>query len=755
MGAAWLRSPAGGSVLAMPVPTQGETAVPAKNFAARAGRWSARHRKTAIFGWFAFVIAAFMIGGNLGTKTLSELDLGVGDSGRADRIADKAFPKAAGEQVFVQSTTQKATDAEYRAAVRDIERRLDANPLIKEIKSPYAKANAGQISPDGHSALVNFEITGDPDQAQDKIDSVLATTSSAAKAHPNLHIEEFGSASAGKAVDKMFADDLHKAETISLPVTLIILLFAFGALVAAGLPLLLGLTAVMATGGLVSIVSQISPATDNLMSVVLLIGLAVGVDYSLFYIRREREERKAGRDPEAALQAAAATSGRTVLVSGFTVMAAMAGMYLTGDKGFSSMATGTILVVGVAMVGSLTVLPALLSKLGDNVDRGRIPFIGKRVAERTESRIWSWILDRVLKRPLAAAVISGGLLVALAIPAFGLHTANAGNAAIPQNAPVMKTYDRITAAFPGAKNTAEVVVKADDVTQPAVAGAIRSLQHKATAAGTAIDDITTDVSHDHTVATVDIPIAGSGSDAKSEAALASLRSDLIPATVGNVPGVEALVSGETAANKDYNDMLKAHAPIVFLFVLGLAFLLLLTTFRSIVIPIKAIVLNLLSVGAAYGVLVLVFQKGWGESLLGFKSTGAIEPFLPLFLFVILFGLSMDYHVFIISRIREAVDRGMTTDEALAHGIKTTASTVSSAAIVMVAVFGIFAILSSIIFKEIGVGLAVAILIDATIVRGVLLPASMKLLGEKNWYLPKKLGWLPKLHHEPEAVPAAA
>jgi uncharacterized membrane protein YdfJ with MMPL/SSD domain len=741
----------------MPDPTpRGETALPAKNFAARAGRWSARHRKTAIFGWFAFVIAAFLIGGNLGTKTLSELDQGVGDSGRADRIVDKAFPKAAGEQVFVQSTSQKATDPEYRAAVRDIERRLDTNPLVAKIKSPYDKDNPGQISPDGHSALVNFEITGDPDQAQDKIDSVLATTTAAAKAHPNYRIEEFGGASAGKQVDKMFADDLHKAETISLPVTMVILLLAFGALVAAGLPLLLGLTAVMGTMGLVAGVSQFAPATDNLMSIVLLVGLAVGVDYSLFYIRREREERKAGRDAEAALEAAAATSGRTVLVSGLTVMAAMAGMYLTGDKGFSSMATGTILVVGVAMLGSITVLPAMLSKLGDNIDKGKLPFLGKRAAGRTESRAWSWMLDRVLKRPLVSAIVAGGLLVALSIPAFGLHTADAGTKAIPADMPVMKTYNRITAAFPGAKNSATVVVKAGDVTKPQVASAIESLQHKAAATGVATDDTSVDVSDDHTVATIAIPIAGSGSDAASMKALDSVRNDLVPATVGNVTGAEALVSGDTAATKDYNDMLKAHAPIVFLFVLGLAFLLLLATFRSIVIPLKAIVLNMLSVGAAYGVLVLTFQKGWGESLLGFKSTGAIEPWLPLFLFVILFGLSMDYHVFIISRIREAVDRGMSTDDAVAYGIKSTASVVSSAAIVMVFVFGIFATLSSVIFKEIGVGLAVAILIDATIVRGVLLPATMKLLGERNWYLPKKLGWLPKVHHhEPEVAPAAA
>jgi uncharacterized membrane protein YdfJ with MMPL/SSD domain len=735
--------------------TRGEIALPAKNFAARAGRWSARHRKIAVFGWLAFVIAAFMIGGNLGTKTLSEKDLGVGDSGRADKIVQKSFPDVAGEQVFVQSKTTANTDAAYRATVRDIEKRLAATPNVRNIKSPYAKENPGQLSRDGHSAIVNFEIAGDPDQAQDKVDAILATTSSAQKAHPDYRIEEFGSASSSKAVDKMFADDLHKAETISLPVTLIILLFAFGALVAAGLPLLLGLTAVMGTMGIVAGISQFSPATDNLMSVVLLVGLAVGVDYSLFYIRREREERKAGRDPEAALEAAAATSGRTVLVSGFTVMAAMAGMYLTGDKGFSSMATGTILVVGVAMLGSITVLPAMLSKLGDKIDKGRIPVIGKRAAQRTESRVWSWMLDRVLKRPLVAAIVAGGLLVALSIPAFGLHTANAGAQAIPQNSPVMKTYNRITAAFPGAKNSAVVVVKADDVTKPQVARGIDQLEHRAAAVGTAIDTTTVDVSKDHTVATVTIPIAGNGNDAKSEAALASLRNDLVPSTVGSVAGVQALVSGDTAANHDYNDMLKAHAPIVFLFVLGLAFLLLLTTFRSIVIPIKAIVLNLLSVGAAYGVLVLVFQKGWGESILGFKSTGAIEPFLPLFLFVILFGLSMDYHVFILSRVREAVDRGMSTDDAVAHGIKSTASVVTSAAIVMVAVFGIFATLSSVIFKEIGVGLAVAILLDATIVRGVLLPASMKLLGERNWYLPKKLGWLPKLHHEPEAAPAAA
>jgi uncharacterized membrane protein YdfJ with MMPL/SSD domain len=710
-----------------------------QNLAARAGRWSAQHRKQAVFGWLAFVIIATLIGGTLGTKTIPSDEEGVvGDSARSAEIVKHAFPQAEGEQVFIQSKTKSPRDAGFQAAVKDVEQRLAAQTAVTNVQSPYAKDNAGQISRDGHSVAVNFEITGDAEKAQDRVDPVLAATAAAQKAHPELRIEQFGGASTGKAVSKLFADDLKQAETISLPVTMIILLLAFGALVAAGLPLLLGVTAVIATMGLVAGVSQLSPTTESLSSVVVLVGLAVGVDYSLFYIRREREERKAGRDPESALATAAATSGRAVLVSGFTVMAAMAGMYFTGDNGFASMATGTILVVGVAMVGSLTVLPAMLSKLGDGIDKGRIPFLGKRMAQRTESRMWSAVLDRVLRRPLLSAVVSGGLLVALAVPALGMHTASAGIDAIPKDTPVIKTFDRITAAFPGEKAAATVVVKADDVARPEVAGAIQLLEAKAAGTRTAIDTTDVELSKDRTVAQVTIPIAGRGTDEPSMAALAKVRDDLVPATVGRVRGVEAVVGGDTAITKDYTDLVKANAPIVFAFVLGLAFLLLLTTFRSLVIPIKAIVLNLLSVGAAYGVLVLVFQKGYGESILGFESTGAVEPWLPLFLFVILFGLSMDYHVFILSRIREAFDGGMTTDDAIAHGIKSTASTVTSAAFVMVGVFGVFATLSSIVFKQLGIGLAVAILLDATLVRAILLPATMKLLGDKNWYLPKKL-----------------
>ena len=471
-----------------------------QNLAARAGRWSAQHRKKAIFGWLAFVIVATLVGGNLGTKTIPSDEEGLaGDSARAQEIVKDSFPQAAGEQVFIQSKTQGPQSAGYRAAVKDVEQRLAAVKDVTNIQSPYAKQNAGQISRDGHSVSVTFDIKGDSEQAEDKVDPVLAATAAAQKAHPELRIEQFGEASTGKAVSKMFADDLKKAETISLPITLVILLLAFGALVAAGLPLLLGLTAVMATMGLIAGVSQFSPASENMSSVVVLVGLAVGVDYSLFYIRREREERRAGRDAESALAAAAATSGRAVLISGFTVMAAMAGMYFTGDNGFASMATGTILVVGVAMIGSLTVLPAMLSKVGDRIDKGRIPFLGKRMAQRDESRVWSAILNRVLRRPLVAAVLSGGVLLALALPTLGMHTASAGIDAIPKDTPVIKTFDRITAAFPGEKASATVVVKADDVTKPEVAGAIRMLEAKAAGTKTAIDTTDVEIAPDKTL----------------------------------------------------------------------------------------------------------------------------------------------------------------------------------------------------------------------------------------------------------------
>jgi uncharacterized membrane protein YdfJ with MMPL/SSD domain len=535
--------------------------------------------------------------------------------------------------------------------------------------------------------------------------------------------------------------DFKRAEYSSLPVTLIILLAAFGALVAAGLPVLLAFSGVLATIGLSSIASHFVAAGDPTQSVILLIGMAVGVDYSLFYIRREREERARGLGHREALLKTAGTSGHAVFISGLTVLIAMAGMLFTGNAIFTSIAVGAMLMVAVALIGSLSILPAMLSKLGDRVNKGRIPLVARRTPG--DSRFWGFVLDRVVKRPWISAIVSGGALLALAVPVLQLHTQLPSFTDLPKSIGIVRTYESIQKAFPGAQTPAQVVVKAPSVTSPQVQRGIAALKQKALASGEMTTPIETKVNPSKTVEVVSIPLQGNGDNGASVAALQTLRHDVIPSTIGAVPGVTAPVTGETAGTHDFNNQMKGHAPLVFGFVLALCFLLLLVTFRSIVIPIKAVLLNLLSAGAAYGLLVLVFQHRWAEGLLGFHSNGAIASWLPLFMFVILFGLSMDYHVFILSRIKELVDGGMSTEEAVATGIKRTAATVTSAAFVMVAVFAIFVTLHEIDIKQMGFGLAAAILIDATIVRAVLLPSVMKLLGDWNWYLPKSLEWLPR------------
>jgi uncharacterized membrane protein YdfJ with MMPL/SSD domain len=728
------------------------TSVKPQNLAARMGRWSADHWKTATFGWLAFVLVAFALGGMAGTKTIDPNSAGPGESGRMDRILEAGFKRPAGESVLVQSSSLPATDPAFAAAVEDVVARMSKLGAVQNVSSPLDPANADQISADGRSALVEFEIRGPKDEAAEKIDPVLAQVDAAQEAHPQLFIGEFGDASAVKAVETAFGDDLGKAGMLSLPVTLVILVLAFGALMAAGIPLLLALTAVFATFGLLAVSSQFVPQATQAGAIVLLIGLAVGVDYSLFYLRRAREERAAGHTPRDAVEIAAATSGRAVLVSGLTVMTAMAGMFLTNDRIFASLAVATITVVAIAMLGSLTVLPALLSRLGDRVDRGRVPLLGRRRSD--EGRIWGAIVDRVLRRPVLSVVLAGGLLVALAIPAFQLRMVQPGPDTFPQSLPAVQAYNRMQEAFPGTALPANVVVKAPDVNSPTMQAAIARLRERALASGRMHEPITVAVNDAGTVANITIPIEGKGTDSVSNASLAELRDAIVPNTVGGLPDAEAGVTGLTAQWKDSSDEITSKLPLVFAFVLMLAFGLMLVAFRSPVIAAKAILLNLLSVGAAYGVLVLVFQHGLGKGLLGFSSTAGIDPVVPLLLFVILFGLSMDYHVFLLSRIREAVQRGMGTDEAVAHGIRSTAGVVTAAAVVMVAVFAVFITLSMLMFKQFGVGLATAILLDATIVRGVLLPASMKLLGDWNWYLPSWLEWLPRVSHD-EEVPGAA
>jgi uncharacterized membrane protein YdfJ with MMPL/SSD domain len=739
------------------------------NLAGRAGRWSANNWKKAFFGWLLFVVAAVMIGNAVGTNKLADSDAGDGESGRAQKILGHAdFKQPATESVLIQNAKLTANDPQFEAVINDVARRISKTAGVTNVRSPLSNgpSSKGQISEDAHSAVVRFDIKGKPEDAEDHVEPALATTAAVQKAHQGFIVEEFGDASANKALSDTLGKDFEKAEKLAVPTTLIILIFAFGALVAAGLPVLLAFSGVLAAFGLSALVSHGVAASDATQSVILLVGMAVGVDYSLFYLKRDREERQRGQDPHSALLRTARTSGQAVLISGVTVLIAVAGMMVVGDPTFRSIGIGTMLVVAVAIAGSLSVLPALMHRLGSKVDKGRIPFLHKVGANTGESRLWGAILRPVMRRPAISVALGASALVALTIPALtGLNTKFPSITDLPPSIPIVKTFDRVEKAFPGSPVPIVVAVKAPDVTAPAVQQGVANMRDAGLATGQFAQPADIAVNPSHTVVRFTMPIATENSrSALAYAALKDMRNRIIPETIGKVPDVEVAVTGETAGNRDFNDLMRTHMPLVFAFVLGLAFVLLLMTFRSIVVPIKAIVLNMLSVGASYGILVLTFQHRWAEGILDFKSNGGIASWLPLFLFVLLFGLSMDYHVFILSRIKELVDRGMSTEEAVERGIRTTAGTVTSAAIVMVAVFAIFASLSQIDIKQMGVGLAVAILLDATIIRGVLLPATMKLLGDWNWYLPTWLEWVPNLSSEaaeiadekaPEAPPVPA
>jgi RND superfamily putative drug exporter len=671
--------------------------------------------------------------------------------------------------VLVKSPTLTADAPAFRATVQDVAKTMRAMPQVTNLRSGIP----GQVSKDRHAELVQFDMKGSIDTSLKRVQPLINRVAKLQQAHPGFTVAEFGFASANKELSDTIGKDFQKAETLTVPITFLILLFAFGAFVAAGVPVLLAFTAVLGSIGLSKLVSHVAHASGATQSVMLLMGMAVGVDYSLFYLKREREERAAGHEGHDGLFRAAATSGQAVLISGVTVLIAMAGMLFAGSKIFTSIGIGAMLVVFTSLVGSLTVLPALLGKLGDRIERGlrqvlaagalRIvpgqpgwlvwlrdtPTVLRRLkGDRQESRVWAVIVRHSMRRPLLAVVLSTTVLLLIAWPALTLHTKLLSFSDLPHDLPIVKTYDSIQASFPGSPAPAHLVVQAQDVTTPQFRKAYVAFKQKALATGEVHQPIQIAVNPAHTVARIDMPLAGNGEDAAAYKALNVLRNEVIPPVLATLPaGTQALVTGDTAGSYDFNQTMKHRVWYVFAFVLGLAFLLLLLAFRSIVIPIKAIILNLLSVGAAYGVLVWIFQRGHLQGLLNFRSNGGVVTWLPLFLFTVLFGLSMDYHVFIISRIKELVDRGMPTDEAVEQGIRKTGSTVTSAAAVMVAVFAVFASLRTLDIKQMGVGLAVAVFLDATLIRGVLLPAAMKLLGDWNWYLPRWLEWLPRLNVE--------
>jgi RND superfamily putative drug exporter len=714
--------------------------------------WSVRHRKAAVLGWLAFVAVAFIVGQAVGAPSVQQYD--PGQAGQAERmLTGLGVVSPPGESVLIQAPATApaaARQAELRQAGQAVARALAARPgAARDVTGPVLAA--------GHrAALVTFTVAGPAARADATVTADLAAVARVQAAYPGLTVREAGDASTDRVASAVLGHDYAKARDTSIPLTLILLLGVFGALIAAGIPVLLAGTAVTAAISLLAIPAQWLPVNSGTSEIVLVIGMAVGVDYSLFYLRREREERAAGRDRDTALRIAAATSGRAIVISGVTVMIALAGLFLSGVNIFTGISAGTIMVVGVTVLGSLTFLPGLLAWLGPRADRGGLPWLGRCRERARSSRAWAGLAGRVVRRPVIWGGLGVAVLLALGVPALGMRLASPA-VDLPANLPVVRTLAQIQQEFPGSPAPAQVVVTGADLGGPAVQHQVAALAARAAPGGPIRGPVTASLVDGGRGIVIEVPLAGNGSDAASTAALAALRDRALPQTLGRA-GVTWAVDGATADAHDLDGALHARTPLVFAAVAGLALLVLLAAFRSLAIPLVSIGLNLLSVGAAYGLVTLIFQDGHLQGPLGFTAYGGIIPWIPLFSFVLLFGLSMDYHVFILSRIRELWAGGQDATEAVVCGIGRTAGVVTSAAVIMVAVFSIFATLSGIDVKMLGVGLAAAVLIDATVVRGVILPAALALLGERAWYLPPWLEWLPgpgRAHRPGAPVPVPA
>ncbi|MFE5030961.1 MMPL family transporter [Streptomyces sp. NPDC056683] len=714
----------------------------------RIARWSATHPWRAIVGWVLFVAVCVAVGGAAGTRT-ADADLSSGESRRAAEIVDSGrFSDPAMENILISARSGALDETVARRAAADITARLKALPAVAEVQSAV-------LAPNGAALLVQAEMAGSVDDAGERVQPLLDATATVARSYPGMRVEEVGDATMDKALNGRIQGDFHKAELISLPVTLVILLVAFGALVAAGVPVLLALSSVGAAIGLSALASHLVPATDVLDSVILLIGMAVGVDYSLFYLRREREERAKGRSGVDAVEIAAATSGHAVVVSGLAVTVSMCGLFIVDGSTFHSLATGAILVVAVAVLGSVTVLPALLAKLGRRLDRPRVPLVWRlAVRQEGEGRFWPAVLRPAVRRPKATLAVAVTGLLALAAPALGMTLKLTDDADLPRSIPIMQSYDRLADAFPSTGSSLQIAVRTPAGESARVRQALTALGERTRRDPLSAHDRQPRLrtSADRTVSVLDVGVPYTAGSDKAARTLEDIRQRLVPAALSGLPGAQYAVGGWIAMNADFSSDVADAMPWAIAFVLVLTLAVLLATFRAPVIALTAIALNSLSAAASYGLLTLVFQHHWAESLLGFRSNGGIVTWLPLFLFVVLFGLSMDYHVFVVSRIEEAVRGGMPNRQAVARGITTSASTVTSAAVVMVAVFSIFGTLTTLDMKQLGVGLAAAILLDATIIRAVVLPAAMIMLGEWNWWTPRPLRR--EQHAVPERLPAA-
>ena len=735
----------------------------------RIAMWSARHRWLVFGLWFAIIATLTGIGiFGLGIKNLDNNDPGTArtESDRANAIMHANGAVDSDElQMVISSSSLKVSDPAYQAAVQQIASQLRAvtysengvsKPTFAQVLDYYSTHDPQLASPDGTTTEIIAPIVGAADAASAKYQPVKPVISSIKQQHKDFTIYAFSNVSINEDITTTIGQDMQGAFNITLPITFLILLLAFGALAAAIVPLVLALTSLAAAFSILAIWSNVVGAVDNSTGdLVVLIGLAVGIDYSLFMITRYRTERRRGRDKLAAIEVASSTAGRAVFFSGLTVMVSLSGLLFINETFFTGMVVGTIAVVLVALIGSLTFLPAMLAILGNGINWGRIPYFGR---DRDEgSGFWSRIIGAVMRRPaIFAATILVALLL-LASPVLHMSQGLTGMTvfSLPPKLELRQAIELMDAKWPQGSNlTLDVVISAESLDRPDLTSAVS----KFTAAALQLPGLSGPAkitpAPDGKAEEIAFTMSGTAHDQANHDLVSMVRTNLIPTYFKNLPNVEALVTGSSAEEVDIVKVYTDVLPIIFAFVLSLSFLLLLLAFRSIVIPIKAILLNLLSTGAAYGAVVLVFQDGWLSDQLGFKPLPYIESWMPIFLFTILFGLSMDYHLFVLTRIKEERDNGLSTRDAVAKGISITSGTITSAAAIMVVVFTVFVGVQMLVIRQLGLGLAIAILVDATLIRCVLLPATMELLGEWNWWLPRFLDWLPHVSIEGEAASLA-
>jgi RND superfamily putative drug exporter len=722
-------------------------------------RASARHPWRVVATWMVLIVISIgLIGTFLGDALTTEADISANpDSKKGMNLLEERLrgPIKANEAVIIRSSSLTVTDPAFRSYVEGIYSRISAlgPEAIESGTNFYQSGAASLVSSDGKATIIPLVMAGSFDDAAENIKDVLAIVEEA-NGSGAFEVYVAGNASVGDDFNRAAEQDIARGEMIGGTIALIILILVFGAVVAALVPMVLAIVAIIAAIGLSALVGSQYQLSFFVTNMITMMGLAVGIDYSLFIVSRFREELGRGRSVLEAIDVANATSGRAVFFSGLTVIIALMGMLIVPSTIYRSLAAGAIFVVGFAILASLTLLPALMRLLGTKVNRLRLPLVQKAQSEFDEERpggFWDKVATTVMRHPVVGVVAVTGLLLAATVPYFDINVGSAGVSTLPDSFQSKKGFEVLEEQFTGGQVfPVEIVIDGNVNASTGVPQDVENLRRLlANDPVFGPSTFTTNGAEDLGLLSVQMSVDPYADEAN--AAIERLRGDYIPQAFANTD-VNVYVTGLTAFNLDAVNITNSYTPIVFAFVLGLSFLLLLLVFRSIVVPAKAILMNLLSVGAAYGLIVLVSQKGFGASILGFQQVDTVEFWLPLFLFSILFGLSMDYHVFLLSRIRERYDRTGDNTDAVAYGLRSTGRLITGAALIMVAVFGGFAMGDLVMLQQMGFGLGVAVLIDATVIRSILVPSSMKLLGRWNWYLPPVLSWLPHFGIEgPEAA----